>query len=206
MEHSLPKFFNYKEENTENGYETIQDFYLSWTIRCSADENRVVNPVLHGYSRRILYCLIKGANTENFTAYKSCFDADDVIPDSFRVVNVNTVRQESFIDLIVKVDVVEGDSVKKYVLNIENKWYTLPNEGQLQKGKEYIEKYYSDREPIHLLIFADHERIDSRIRSMCLNHGYKHLSVWDLAKHSGMLEEDSARSGNEMFDEYWFDS
>ena len=44
----LPKFFNYDEEGrTDNGYETIQDFFLSWTLRCSNLKYQKDNYLLH---------------------------------------------------------------------------------------------------------------------------------------------------------------
>ncbi len=37
----LPHFFNYNEEGkTDYGYEAMQDFFLSWTIRCSVKKIR----------------------------------------------------------------------------------------------------------------------------------------------------------------------
>lgn len=43
MKH-LPSFFNYKEENADHGYETMQDFFLSWTIRCANEIYKNENP------------------------------------------------------------------------------------------------------------------------------------------------------------------
>ena len=37
---ALPTFFNYSEEKTDNGYETMQDFFLSWIFRCSDEKRR----------------------------------------------------------------------------------------------------------------------------------------------------------------------
>lgn len=39
----LPLFYNYKEEGTDNGYETVQDFILSWTLRCAVESNSLVD-------------------------------------------------------------------------------------------------------------------------------------------------------------------
>jgi hypothetical protein len=36
---NLPKFDNYQEEcPCDYGYEVIQDFFLSWTLRCAEDK------------------------------------------------------------------------------------------------------------------------------------------------------------------------
>jgi hypothetical protein len=63
----LPIFFNYKEEKADHGYETMQDFFLNWTIRCSNESHKNSNPTLYEYARRIVFGLIYGENEiDNF--------------------------------------------------------------------------------------------------------------------------------------------
>ena len=59
----LPIFFNYDEEGrVDSGYENLQDFFLSWTLRCSNDTYKNVNHKLNNYARKIVFALIYGEN------------------------------------------------------------------------------------------------------------------------------------------------
>jgi hypothetical protein len=82
---NLPKFFNYKEEDADSGYETIQDIFLSWTLRCAEESKE--NPKylnLNEYSKGILLNLI----------------FDDKVPENILIKSVKTKRQWKLIDLI----------------------------------------------------------------------------------------------------------
>jgi len=75
---NLPIFFNYKEENADSGYETIQDLFLSWTLRCAEENNE--NSEYHNlneYSKRVLLNLIFG----------------DEVPKSILIKSVKTKRR-----------------------------------------------------------------------------------------------------------------
>ncbi len=191
---NLPSFFNYKEEGTDNGYETIQDFFLSWTLRCSANSYKEIDEKVNEYARRIVYILIYGHNdNRNFI-----FDKE--IIDSFKVIDVKTIRQDKYIDLVAELTIEEGGNTNKYIFNIENKWYTKTSEHQLQKSREYIENKYDSKEfqIINLLIFCD-DTYDKHQMELAIDNNYKCLSIDNLAGYS-QIEE----TGNYMFDEYWF--
>lgn len=205
----LPDFFNYKEENTENGYESMQDFFLSWSLRCAKEEYKLVNPLLNEYCRKIVYFLIHGENNlQNSDEY---FDLKiDTFPD-FKVKNVSTKRQWNRIDLLAEIEVEENEINKKYVLNIENKWYSSIIENQLEKSKSHVEEYYSNAdlngdkidEIVNLIIFCDHERLDNNENDIqhCINCGYKFLAICDLKR---LVKLDS-KTNNYLFDEYWLE-
>lgn len=85
----LPLFFNYNEEKTDNGYESIQDFFISWTLRCAAEEYKAENPLLNLYSTRIVYALIFGYTDNNG------LNIDRKEIQDFEVINVVTKLQNT---------------------------------------------------------------------------------------------------------------
>lgn len=131
----LPIFFNYEEEGgTDSGYEAIQDFFLSWTLRCSSDAYKK-NSKINFYSKRILYSLLFGQNREltlmvDFSRF-----------ESFKVVEITTKRQYKGIDLLAEIKVLVDNKVEDYILNIENKVYSDFTDNQL---KNYVRKIHDD--------------------------------------------------------------
>ena len=190
----LPKFFNYEDENTDNGYETIQDFFLSWTLRCSAIDYKETDEKVNEYARRIVYILINGHNTNE------SFSFDKKFPNDFKVIDVKTIRQDKYIDLVAELTIEECGITKKYIFSIENKWYTKTSEHQLQKSRAYIESNYDSKEYqiINLLIFCD-DTYDKHQMELAIANNYKCLSIDNLIGYSQIK-----KTGNYMFDEYWY--
>lgn len=201
----LPKFFNYKEgvKEAEQGYETMQDFFLSWTFRCAAEKVKSADEQIHLYAKKALFCLIYGENNEDYT----CFTTSDY-GDDFIVNDVRVWRQWKRIDLLVEVDVVRNGVAQKFALNIENKWYTHIKNGQLANAKNALEHYYKEEEPedraiINLVIFCDecYERNSQNVQE-CIANGYKLLTIGDIAD---FMDMGGKKTGNTLFDEYWCD-
>lgn len=194
----LPIFFNYKEENTDNGYETIQDFFLSWTLRCADKRYRNNNFILNEYARRMVHALIYGENSEN-----GGYILAKEISDDFRVLKVKTKRQWNQVDLLAEVDVEEQLIKSKYVLNIENKWYSSIKDGQLEKSKRFVSCKYADKAKIaSLVIFCDYEKIDEETQNICKENGYKLLAITDIQEITKM--KGGKETGNDLYDEFWF--
>lgn len=200
----LPKFNNYIEEGrVDNGYEALQDFFLSWTIRCSQfgiDKSDIrvkeSDVKVYEYSRRIVYSMIYGNNDNDI------FNLNSKIPDSFKVTSIKTKRQLESIDLLAELKVsVEGKD-EEYVLNIENKWYSKLSDHQLNKYKDYVINNFK-QSPVHLFITCDDCRKNyDREKEICKAEGYKYLTIGDISRLSGMNIEN--KTGNDLFDEYWF--
>jgi len=190
----LPLFFNYKAEKTDNGYESIQDFFIGWTIRCSAEQFKSKNELLNLYSKRILYALIFGSTDKNGLQLqeKEFYD--------FEVINVVTKRQVALIDLVAEVEYKINGNSKKCILSIENKWYSGIRHYQLEKSFEFIRQIYED-EIIDIVLFCDYEKISDDVISHCTNNKYKYLTVSDLKDYSQITFETSTK--NDLFDEYW---
>jgi hypothetical protein len=192
----LPKFSNYREENCDYGYEALQDFFLSWTLRCAEEKYQAANPQVNEYARRAIFILVHGKNING------SFVLDSEIPEDFKVLKVATKRQDGGVDLIALVTIVdETNQHKKFVLNIENKWYYGLKEHQLEKSKTHVEKKFSDYEIVNLFITCDDCRKNyEQEKEWCQQSQYKFLTIGDIAATANMEP-----TGNALFDAYWFD-
>lgn len=196
---SLPKFFNYREEGPDSGYETIQDFYLSWMLRCSEDKYHDINPKLHQYARIAVFMLIYGYNASDG------YILGDGVSDDFRIKRVITRRQFKRIDLVAEIEIELKSSHQKFVLNIENKWYTKVRDSQLKSSREEIEKEYSGKgfEIMNFVIFLDNCIIarSPLQKELADKNNYKLLTIGDIQRVTGMSQ--NGETGNYMFDEFW---
>jgi len=206
----LPKFFNYKGEDTDNGYETIQDFYLSWMLRCADDKYKILNSKIHEYAKRTVFLLFYGQNNKDNNRFEidNKYEIDSIMDNEFRVLKVETWRQWKSIDLIAEIDIEVNNNLEKYVFNIENKWYTRIGNSQLETYKKIIEDEYRSKNNtiINFVIFCDDEILykDSNQIQKCKDNGYKFLTIGDVIMLSKMKEK--GVTGNALFDEYWFNS
>jgi hypothetical protein len=194
----LPKFNNYKEEGPcDDGYETIQDFFLSWTLRCSPDDYLNDNSKVQEYARRIIYILIFGHNKGE------SYSIDAPIPDNFRVKEVKTKRQLCNIDLIAEVIATDNGIERKYILNMENKWYSSLRSEQLKKYNDFVVNRFQGWNIVNLFITCDDcRRCYDEEKEVCKLNNYKWLTIECLFSISNM--ENDGQTGNSLFDEYWF--
>ena len=190
----LPTFFNYREEHTDNGYESIQDFFISWTIRCAVEEFESENEILNNYAKRIIFLLMFGR------IEKGTLKISKVLTPDFKILNITTRRQVGLIDLVAEVEYVYKDEQKKCVLNIENKWYSGIRQLQLEKSHKFIRQIYTD-EIVDIVLFCDDEKISEDVVQHCCDNQYKYLTVGELKDFSGITL--AKKSGNDLFDEYW---
>jgi hypothetical protein len=197
----LPRF--YINEGTDNGNETLQDFVLSWTFRCSEEQYRLGNEKVNEFSRRTIYFLIHGSSELGQRPYS----IDSEIPDDFQIEKVTTFRQWNQIDLLVEIKLKGIETL--FVLNIENKVYTYPNAYQLEKSVNAIKKSYdtSKIKVKNLLLYADnffekYPNKHSEIKSLCKGYNYELVTKWPeiLEYASKNIKE----TENIMFDEFWF--
>lgn len=184
MKTQLPNFFNYHEDKVDSGYESLHDFFLSWTLRCSQDNFAETNKLLHAYSKKILFELIYGEPNLNYI-----------------VKEVTVKRQFGFIDLLVDVKIeLENGIVEYYILNIENKWYTDVSITQLCKYAFFINNQYknTDYKIINYVLFPDYENIE-RNKLTINKNGYQIKTYEDLKDLIGKQP-----TSNKLFDEFWF--
>lgn len=198
----LPSFFNYADEETDNGYESIQDFFISWALRCSHPKYKNINPLIVEYSQRILHALIETTNIGNdihIPAYEE--------RENYEIIDVKTWRQWKFIDLIAEVHIKkENGETELIVLNIENKWYSPLKEHQLTQPIESIKEYYNGKNYrlVNIALFCDEEKKSAHHLDMCEKHGYVFQSVEHLISHRCTFNLERTR--HDLFDTYWIDS
>lgn len=183
----LPSFFKSKDENKlDLGYENLQDFFLSWTLRCAEENYNSVNPILQDYAKKILFKLI--------------FDNPNA---NYFVKEVKAWRQVNQIDLLLEVYLLDNNNKShNYILNIENKWYTNISDTQLIKYSEYIKSEYSNSDFIvkNIVIFCDSEKLKDGLNiQKAMISNYSITTVEDLKDVIGKLKTE-----NHLFDEYWF--
>ena len=194
----LPKFDNYQEEGCcDSGYEALQDFFLSWTLRCSPEKYKEADPKVQEYARRIVHALIFGHNLNDK------YSINGEIPNTFKVIQGTTKRQLSSIDLLAEVTTNENGLEKKYVLSIENKWYSTLKAGQLKKYNDFVQKEFPDAEQVNLFITCDNcRKYYVSEKEECRLNNYKYLTIDNLREISKMSTE--GETGNALFDAYWF--
>lgn len=179
----LPEFF--KDDSDSMKYEETIDFFISWTIRCADVKYEENFSLLNIYSKGILSKLIGN---------------DDFGNVQFK--DVKVWKQSGHVDLWVEFE--KWPEGQKIGLVIENKMYSSIREGQLEKYRDQaIEHYKNDpkREIEYVFLRPDYEMEIKNIneRKECEDLKFRYLNLEELKE---TLPE--ARTGNELFDEFWF--
>ena len=178
----LPLFF--KDDSDSMKYEEVIDFYMSWTIRCADEIYKNEYSKIHSHAKLVLARL--------------AFDNPEYLKDK-KVSNIKVWKQHKNIDLWVELE-IDND---KYALIIEHKMYSSIRPGQLEKYKEIAIAYYEDKTDyniIYIFLRPDYE-IDELYgeSTKCIDLGYKYLNIEQL---QDTLSND--KTGNDLFDEFWF--
>jgi len=193
---NYPMFFHkYEDEvKSEANFEALQDFFLRWTFRCAKQDAVVGNNLLNEYSRRIVHALIYGTNND----WQYEIPATSPGLDGFAVKDMKVNRQENKIDLLVFITLVNGE---KFLLNIENKFYTNTSASQLSNASNYVQRYAEEYQIVNLLIACDDERTNDYV-PICKENNFKYCSIDQL--RDLCLGNDAAKTGNDLFDAYWW--
>lgn len=189
----MPHLF-YDDENSD-GIEALNDYFLSWTIRCAVDYTDK-NKIVQEYASKILTFLI----------YKDNSDEQKALPENVKYLRVDTVKQIMSIDLIAEVVLENNGLTEKYVLVFENKQYTNIHDNQLARYKVLIDNYYndinngkSDYERKFIFLTA-HDEVPIVDKNACIKVGFKFFAFQELRYCFDADEE----TGNYLFDEFWF--
>jgi|GEM_PF-1567828 len=194
----LPTFLNHLSEKkpVNNGYEAIQDFFISWTIRCAEERFSTADPIVHGYAKKILAKLI---------FEKSLFFKDQKIDDDFikrlKFKKAITQRQFEKIDVIAEVEYELDGKSNQILLSIENKMYTKTSKNQLDKYSKIIENKKGQMFPQieKILIYIDSRWIDNNQLRIAEEYSYKIFEIGELFD-----KINNHPSQNELFDSYWY--
>ena len=194
----LPSFW--KDDSESDKLEEVIDFFLSWTLRCAESKYKEVNDQLHIYSKKVLSYFLFG-NYEELD-YKN-------------IVRVSTEKQWKHIDLWVEIEIENGE---KYVLVIEDKYYSIVTNDQLLKYRKIAENYCSVKKKDFKIKFAvvrpdwakrdggedfveesNHILIDDV--EIDIDRQYRYIVIDDI---HGYFIENHSETTNDIFNEMWF--
>jgi hypothetical protein len=201
-----PEFFYYpKEHITDYGFETIQDFMLSWTFRWADKKYADVDPEIHDYSKKIIFGLIFGNQPTNFDKNIN-LELSESLSNDFEVQRVAVHRQWKQIDLIVEIEFFMNNELFNYLLNIENKWYTDISYGQLERAKKRVTEEYSPNWIIkNFVIYCDNCKITENLREQCKKDNFILISIDDLKRIAEMDTDKATLTSADLFNEYWLE-
>ena len=201
QENILPKFYEEEGEKVGSGYEAMMDFNLRWLLRCADDKYKGVNPsLIHEYAKHTVFFLIYGNNDNKEDVF--AYDCREISKE-FKVERINVFRQFHSIDLLVEVDIKDKTESNTYILNIENKFDASVTQKQLEKYRKDIEENeYKGKEITirNLCIFNEDSRYEKGMQEICKNNNYKFLNLQEIAEFAKMEK----KTGNALFDEFWF--
>jgi hypothetical protein len=171
--------------NSDNK-ELIIDYFLSWTLRCAANDSKIDNSLLKMYATRILSVLVY---------------------DDFNKIQLGTVavvktwKQSNKIDLWVEIEFTDGT---KSALLIEDKAYSKLHGNQLERYRDIFEDYYKNKNvSLNYSYFTIREKLLEVDVPFCDKAGYKAFTM-DMVYGKFTTGLDVQLTGNELFDEFWF--
>lgn len=170
-------------EGKDGHCETIMDYVVSWTLRRAQNEC-CYDP---GKDRLYRYC----RNFLGMLIGRKIVDSDLVI--------VETWKQENLIDLWVHVMIND----ESHDILIEDKYYSSLHDNQLERYREYFDKWLSENRPYSLPHYVILSCKDSDEVDEYKGYGFDVYS-WDqmleyMSEGGGILEP----SGSDIFDEFW---
>ena len=188
-------FFMHDDSYSNQGYEHMLDFQMSWILRVAASKERSQN---------------------NFILYKRCFDVlmkliEKSPNDKVEVISVNVWKQWKRIDVLANVMIKCNDKEERHLIVIENKAYTKIHNDQLNRYEKIINKEYGNdnfqRDFIkHFWVITlsglnESGEYDNNywiLKSMC-DSAY---ADWKLLSFDDVMDDDTP-TGSEHFDDFW---
>lgn len=183
------------DESEQDGHaETLMDYILSWTLRCAKEECANIRPTLQKNCKKVL-CKLIGVED----------------PESVKIIEVKTWKQEYRIDLWVELELLNHGKSEHHAILIENKYYTglhpakdIDGEyrNQLEVYKKKFDAYYDRMQAEwqrHYALVTCIERYEPEKFEKYLeaeDYGFKIHTFDEL---SDSLEE----TGSDIFNEFW---
>ena len=185
------------DDSDKNGHaETLMDYILSWSLRCTKypfiKDNK---PLLYHYCKFILCTLIDRLQ-----------DMDNITIDDVRV-----WKQERYVDLWVEVDLHINKREEHHAILIEDKYYTGVHDDQLARYKQIFEEHYQDKETYpenkrhYVLItclYSDNIYY-APLAQAAKENGFKIYQLYDIVDNSLGYRESESDIFNELFLREW---
>lgn len=195
MEENKP--FLMCDDSDKNGHaETMMDYVLSWSLRCTKypfiKDNK---PLLYHYCKFILCTLIDRLQ-----------DMSNITIDDVRV-----WKQEQYIDLWVEVDLHINKREEHHAILIEDKYYTGVHNDQLARYKRIFEEHYQDKETYpenkrhYVLItclYSDNIYY-APLAQAAKENGFEIYQLYDIVDNSLGYKETESDIFNELFLREW---
>lgn len=181
-------------DNSEgNPAELLIDYFLSWTLRCAIDgEQKYISKTVKEYSKEVLYYFLEPALV-------------GVEKGDIKVLKVETVKQWKKIDLlcVIKIKIKTEPEPKWFALAFENKMYTKLHDNQLEMYINAVDERFFKKKVEKLFIYiTTHEKVPPKDLEQCKINSYRPLTLEKVTGH--LQEKYPDRSGNELFDEFWY--
>ena len=185
------------DDSEKDGHaETMMDYILSWSLRCTKypfiKDNK---PLLYHYCKFILCTLIDRLQ-----------DMSKITIDDVRV-----WKQEQYIDLWVEVDLHIDNREEHHAILIEDKYYIGVHDDQLARYKRIFEEHYQDKETYpenkrhYVLItclYSDNIYY-APLAQAAKENGFKIYQLYDIVDNSLGYRESESDIFNELFLREW---
>ena len=172
--------------------EIVMDYIMSYSLRMATNDHLKKEPKLCQYCRYMLGALLGIA-----------------ITDDTNVKSVKVWREWRYIDLCVEVIIEDGENEQKYALLVENKYYTLLHDNQLNRYKEIFDEYYDTKEwkrVYKMVTCHEKENIDKYYgQELAKSQEFKALNFYELLPKEYLLKDKKTYEDteNDIFNEFW---
>ena len=185
------------DDSEKDGHaETMMDYILSWSLRCTKysfiKDNK---PLLYHYCKYILCTFIDKLQ-----------DMNNITIDDVRV-----CKQKQYIDLWVEVDLHINDREEHHAILIEDKYYTGVHDDQLKRYRQIFEELYKDKEKyprrnLHYVLitclYSDNINY-APLAQAAKENGFEIYQLYDIVDNSLGYKETESDIFNELFLREW---
>ena len=185
------------DDSEKDGHaETMMDYVLSWSLRCTkypfVKDNK---PLLYHYCKYMLCKLI------------------DRLQD-MKIITIDDVRvwkQERYVDLWVEVKLHIDKREEHHAILIEDKYYTGVHDGQLTRYRQIFEDYYQDKKDYpknnrhYVLITCQYDNNDhyKQLAKAAKENDFDIYNIFDIVDKSLGYKETESDIFNELFLRDW---
>jgi hypothetical protein len=185
------------DDSEKDGHaETMMDYVLSWSLRCTkypfVKDNK---HLLYHYCKYMLCKLIDGLQ-----------DMKIITID-----NVRVWKQERYVDLWVEVDLHIDGREEHHAILIEDKYYTGVHDDQLARYKRIFEEHYQEKEKyprrnLHYVLitclYSDNIYY-APLAQAAQENGFEIYQLYDIVDNSLGYKETESDIFNELFLREW---